>query len=48
MAKAEVTEKLAGTEFSKVNENLWFVGKDVGGAPTLQFTNGRLNFADRC
>lgn len=45
MTKAEVSEKLSGTEISKINENNWVVGAIPG--PTLQFTNGRLSYADR-
>jgi hypothetical protein len=47
MTKAEVTEKLSGTGISKINEDNWVVGamEDLG--PSLQFTNGRLNYADR-
>jgi hypothetical protein len=47
MTKSEVTERLAGTEFSKINENNWMVGNPEHLGPSLQFTNGRLNFADR-
>jgi hypothetical protein len=47
MTKAQVTEKLAGHEFTKVNEDEWMLGslKELG--PTLQFTHGLLSYADR-
>jgi hypothetical protein len=49
MTKAQVTEKLAGVEFTKIREDEWMVGslekKEIG--PTLQFTNGVLSYAER-
>ena len=47
MTKGEVTEKMAGTEIYKINENNWVVGKLENIGPSLQFKNGRLNYADR-
>jgi hypothetical protein len=49
MTKAQVAEKLAGTEFTKVNDDEGMVGsleKNQLG-PTLQFSRGVLTFADR-
>jgi len=45
MTMAEVKEKLAG-DTSEVKENLWIVGSNIPG-PIVQFTKGRLNFANR-
>lgn len=49
MTKAQVTEKLAGTEITKIHDDEWMVGslekKEFG--PTLQFTNGVLSYAER-
>ena len=45
MTKAEVSERLAGNEIRKINENNWVVGKTA--IATLQFTNARLTYADR-
>jgi hypothetical protein len=49
MTKAQITEKLAGTEITKIHEDEWMVGslekKEFG--PTLQFTNGVLSYAER-
>ena len=49
MSKAQVIAKLAGTEFTKINDDEWMVGsfekKELG--PTLQFSRGLLTFADR-
>jgi hypothetical protein len=47
MTKAEVTEKLSGAPVTKINENYWMVAAGANLGPALQFTNGRLNFADR-
>lgn len=47
MTKAEVSEKLSGKEFWKVNENNWVVAAKEKLGPSLQFTDGHLNFADR-
>jgi hypothetical protein len=47
--KAQVTEKLAGHEFTKFHhEDEWVLGspeRNLG--PMLQFTNGVLSYADR-
>ena len=49
MTKAQVAEKLAGHEITKVQEDEWMVAslekKQLG--PTLQFTHGSLSYADR-
>ncbi len=47
MTKAEVSEKLSGREIWKVNENNWVVAAKEKLGPSLQFTDGHLNFADR-
>jgi hypothetical protein len=47
MTKAQVTEALAGNEFWKADENNWTVAPKDKSGPSLQFTNGRLGFADR-
>jgi len=47
MTKAAVTEKLAGTEITKIHDNEWIAGSPEHLGPTLQFTDGSLSFADR-
>lgn len=47
MTKAEVAEKLVGVEMSKLSDDMWHVGSLKEPAPTLQFTNGFLSYADR-
>src|SRR5277367_6257254 len=47
MTKAEVTGRLAGSAFRKLDENMWMMGSEKDDGPTLQFTNGRLNFVSR-
>jgi hypothetical protein len=47
MTKAEVTDKLAGTEVTKIHDNEWIAGSLEHLGPTLQFTDGSLTFADR-
>jgi hypothetical protein len=47
MTKAEVTEKLSGAPITKINENNWVIAASGSLGPTVQFTNGRLNFAER-
>ena len=47
MSKGEVTDKLVGDEITKYHEDDWFVGPPEKDGPTLQFTNGRLSYADR-
>ena len=44
MTKGEVAEKLAGANIHKITEDLWVIG-DI--SPSMQFTAGRLTFADR-
>jgi hypothetical protein len=47
MAKAEVAEKLAGRQYWKVNDDNWVVGPPNSIGPSIQFTNGKLNFTER-
>jgi hypothetical protein len=47
MTKAEVTERLAGSPFKKIDENFWVMGTEKHDGPALQFTNGRLAFVSR-
>lgn len=47
MTKADVVEKLAGAPITKINENNWVVALPGKLGPSIQFTNGRLNFAER-
>lgn len=47
MTKTEVVEKLAGSQITRINEDNWIVAPNGALGPTLQFTNGQLNFADR-
>jgi hypothetical protein len=47
MTKAEVTERLAGSQFRKINENFWVMGPEDHDGPSLQFTNGHLTFVSR-
>lgn len=47
MTKSEVTQKLAGLEYSKLSDDTWMVGSKENGGPLIQFTNGRLTFAER-
>jgi hypothetical protein len=44
MSRSEVAEKLVGSAITKINEDSWVLGKN---SPSLQFTDGRLSFADR-
>jgi beta-lactamase regulating signal transducer with metallopeptidase domain len=44
MTKGDVAEKLAGANIHKITEDLWVIG-DI--SPSMQFTAGRLTFADR-
>jgi hypothetical protein len=49
MTKAQVAEKLAGVEITKIHDDEWMVGslekKELG--PTLEFTKGALSYAER-
>jgi hypothetical protein len=47
MVKSEVAERLAGRQYWKANDDNWVAGppNDVG--PSIQFTNGKLNFTER-
>jgi hypothetical protein len=47
MTKAEVTDKLAGNAITKAHEDHWIVAPSDELGPSLQFTNGRLSYADR-
>jgi hypothetical protein len=47
MTKGEVTDKLAGNEVTKDNEDNWSIAPSGKLGPALQFTNGRLSYADR-
>jgi hypothetical protein len=47
MTKGEVTDKLAGNEITKGDEDTWAIAPSGSSGSTLQFTNGRLSFADR-
>jgi hypothetical protein len=47
MTKSEVAEKLAGREFTKLDENNWVIGQPEQARPLIQFTNGRLTFTER-
>jgi hypothetical protein len=47
MTKAEVIGKLAGSEITRIDEDNWIVAPKDALGPTLQFTNGQLNYADR-
>jgi hypothetical protein len=47
MAKAEVAAKLAARQYWKVNDDNWVVGPPNDIDPSIQFTNGKLNFAER-
>lgn len=47
MTKSEVVGKLAGSQITRLNEDNWIVAPNGALGPTLQFTNGQLNFADR-
>jgi len=47
MTKAEVIEKLAGTQFTKLNEDNWMIGPPNNIGPSIQFTDGKLSFTER-
>lgn len=47
MTKAEVTDKLSGNAITKSHEDEWIVAASSELGPFLQFTNGRLSYADR-
>jgi hypothetical protein len=47
MTKGEVTDKLAGNEITKDSEDNWNIARSGDLGPSLQFTNGRLSYADR-
>jgi hypothetical protein len=47
MTPGEVTEKIAGTKITKVDEDFWGIGGEEPPSESLQFTNGRLSFAQR-
>jgi hypothetical protein len=47
MTKAEVSERLAGVAFRRDTDDFWIIGTGNNASPSLQFTNGRLNFVTR-
>lgn len=47
MTKAEVAQRLAGKEYWKVNDDNWMMGAKDSIGPSIQFTSGRLTFAER-
>jgi hypothetical protein len=47
MTKAEVTEQLAGSQLTKIDDRNWLIGPVEHAGPTLQFTNEHLNFVSR-
>jgi hypothetical protein len=47
MTKSEVVEKLAGRQYWKVNDHNWVIGPPHDIGPSIQFTNGKLNFTER-
>ena len=47
MTKAQVEAKLADHEITKLHQDEWMVASKKESGPTLQFTDGLLNFADR-
>lgn len=47
MSKSEVSEKLVGNEITKTDEDDWMVAASGELGPSLEFTDGRLSFADR-
>jgi hypothetical protein len=47
MTKAEVVEKLSGAPITKINENNWVIAASGNLGPSIQFTNGHLNYAER-
>jgi hypothetical protein len=47
MSKGEVTDKLTGNEITKDDEDNWNIASSGNLGPTLQFTDGRLSYADR-
>ena len=46
MAKAEVAAKLAGRQYWKANDDNWVVAPPIDIGPSIQFTNGKLNFTE--
>jgi hypothetical protein len=47
MAKSEVTDKLAGRQYWKVNDDNWVIAPPQKIGPSIQFTNGKLNYTER-
>jgi hypothetical protein len=47
MTKGQVTDRLAGSEITKVNDDDWIVAASGKSGPLLRFRNGRLTFASR-
>lgn len=47
MTPREVTAKLPGTKITRIHGDLWGIGGEESPTETIQFTNGRLSFAQR-
>jgi hypothetical protein len=47
MTTGEVTNTIAGSTIHKIDDDFWGVGPEEPEAETVQFTKGRLTFAER-
>src|SRR5690349_6414054 len=47
MMKPQVIDKLADNKLNKIDEDMWVVASGAGQNSEVQFTNGRLSFAER-
>jgi hypothetical protein len=47
MTMGEVTDRLAGSTVTKMSDDFWGIGANQPPAETVQFTKGRLTFAQR-
>ena len=47
MTKAQVSEKLVGNTIKKIDEDFWGIGTEELAPEVIQFTNGRLTYAER-
>lgn len=47
MTPREITGKLPGTKITRIHDDLWGIGGEEMPSETIQFTNGRLSFAQR-
>src|SRR2546429_6166770 len=47
MTKGEVSNKIAGVSILKVEEDYWGIGNGQPPNEMIQFTNGKLNYAQR-